>query len=109
MTTDIKTHLCYVKDEKLRPYIYQYNRSDEERKANPHHKSDKYLNSSLIETLVKDARSLGMSLTANGFQLFQQTTNLTKEDFYKYQVGGNYVKCKLRELKIMMIYMCYCI
>ena len=82
MTLDIKTTLGYAKDDKTRPYFYAYQRSDDERKANPKHEFDSGGTGSQIEVVVKDARSEKISLGVNSFELVQQTTSLTTEDFY---------------------------
>ena len=35
-STDIQATLMYGKNNKIRPYFYAYQRSDEERKSSPH-------------------------------------------------------------------------
>ena len=35
-STDIQATLNYEKNNKIRPYFYAYQRSDEERKSSPH-------------------------------------------------------------------------
>ena len=83
--TDIKTTLSYAKDDKTRPYLYAYQRSDDERKNTPHHQSDFGGSTSYVETTVRDARSLDMRLDVNSFELVNQTTCLTTDDFYNNQ------------------------
>ena len=83
--TDIKTTLSYAKDDKTRPYLYAYQRSDDERKNTPHHQSDFGGSTSYVETTVMDARSLDMRLDVNSFELVSQTTSLATDDFYNNQ------------------------
>ena len=82
MPIDIKTTLNYAKDDKTRPYIYAYQRSDEERKKTPHHESEYGGTTSLIDMVVQDARSKGLKLDENSFELVEQKTSLNTEDFY---------------------------
>ena len=82
MSIDIKTTLSYATDDKTRPYLYAYHRSDEERKNNPRHESDYGGTTSKIETVVHDARAKGLTLDKNAFELVKQTTSLSTEDFY---------------------------
>ena len=93
MTTDITTIMNYMKDDKVRPYVYLYNRSEAERKANPQQKSDCFISNSKIEVLVKDARLLNMSLETDGFQLIKQYTSLSYDDFYNSEkIFGTYYR-----------------
>ena len=85
MTTNIKTILKYAKDDKTRPYLYAYQRSDEERKKTPHQKPDLGGTPIDVDVVVKDARSKGLCLDNNGFELVKQTTSLSKDDFYNSQ------------------------
>lgn len=82
MAHTIKTTINYCRDEKVRPYSYTYHRSDEEKNATSTHNSDEYMNMVEMEVLIKDARSLKMSFGVDGFELFQNTTSLTTDDFY---------------------------
>ena len=85
MSSDIKTTLTYATDDKTRPYLYAYKRTDEERKKMPHHAADMGGTRSSVDTIVHDARSKGMSLDKNSFELVKQNTSLSTEDFYSNQ------------------------
>jgi len=82
-TTDIKSTLMYGTNNKIRPYFYAYERSEEERKSS---KNESDLGGEIVETevTVKDGRKVdGISLNKNSFEFVSHETSLSTEDFYE--------------------------
>ena len=74
-STDIQATLMYGKNNKIRPYFYAYQRSEEERKSSPH-ESDFGGESSSV-----NVTGLLTYFTIN--RLFFMKINFTKKNFVK--------------------------
>ena len=84
--TDLSVKLSYAVDEGpgKSPYIYTYKLSEED-KAETGRKEQTRGKVLDIETTVRDGRNQGLSLDKNSFELAQQDTELSTEDFYNDQ------------------------
>jgi len=81
---DLTASLRYSRDEGpgKRPYIYSYQRTEEELASSPHKDQDGTV-AVPVEVVVRDGRGLGHSLDTHSFQLEQAApTALSTEDFY---------------------------
>ena len=73
----ITTTLSYSKDDSTRPYFYARERTD----GDPHD-TDFGGASEELEVFVCNARSQGLTLDVNSFELVPHHTSLQTEDFY---------------------------
>jgi hypothetical protein len=80
--TDIKTTLNYSVDDGQRQHYVAYQPTAEERAASGVPEEMFKGASNGVETTVWDARGKNFTLDANSFELVEQTTRLSTEDFY---------------------------
>lgn len=80
MSLDIATTMNYEKDSKSPGWYYARQRTTEEMKK---HDTIYAGNNVEVKVTVKDGRNEELSLDQNSFQLVQQETKLTNEDFYE--------------------------
>jgi len=85
MAIDIETTLNYEVDIKTKPYLFAYPRTDEEKAAMPEHGPDYGGKTVPLKVTVKDGRQQGLKFDVNSFELFEQETKLSTDDFYNNQ------------------------
>lgn len=80
--TDVATTLNYNVEDGERQYYVAYAPTDEERVASNIPTGTFKGGQSVVKTIVHDGRGKKLTLDANSFELVQQTTSLSTDDFY---------------------------